>query len=45
MPAVALSAIPMAMIARVTRFSMLEVLGQDYIRTAWAKGQLQFMGS
>ena len=45
MPAVALSAIPMAMIARVTRSSMPEVLGQDYIRTAWAKGQLQFMGS
>lgn len=38
MPAVALSTIPMAMIARVTRSSMLEVLGQDYIRTAWAKG-------
>ncbi|WP_027364490.1 ABC transporter permease [Desulfotruncus alcoholivorax] len=38
MPSLALSTIPMAMIARVTRSSMLEVLGQDYIRTAWAKG-------
>jgi peptide/nickel transport system permease protein len=38
MPALALSTIPMALIARMSRSSMLEVLGQDYIRTARAKG-------
>jgi len=38
LPTVALSTIPMAVIARMTRSSMLEVLGQDYIRTARAKG-------
>ena len=38
MPAVTLSTIPMAIIARITRSSMLEVLNQDYIRTARAKG-------
>ena len=38
LPSVALSTIPMALIARMTRSSMLEVLGQDYIRTARAKG-------
>ena len=38
LPAVALATIPMAIIARMTRSSMLEVLGQDYIRTARAKG-------
>jgi len=38
LPAFALSTIPMALIARMTRSSMLEVLGQDYIRTARAKG-------
>ncbi len=38
LPAVALSTIPMAMIARMTRSAMLEVLGLDYIRTAKAKG-------
>lgn len=38
LPAVALSTIPMAIIARITRSSMLEVLGLDYIRTARAKG-------
>ena len=38
LPAVALSTIPMALIARMTRSSMLEVLGQDFIRTARAKG-------
>jgi peptide/nickel transport system permease protein len=38
LPAAALSTIPMAMIARMTRSSMLEVLGQDYVRTARAKG-------
>jgi peptide/nickel transport system permease protein len=38
LPAIALSTIPMAMIARMTRASMLEVLGHDYVRTARAKG-------
>ncbi len=38
LPAVALGTIPMAIIARMTRSSMLEVLKQDYIRTAYAKG-------
>ena len=38
MPAIALAALPTAFIARVTRASALEVLGQDYIRTARAKG-------
>ena len=38
LPAVALSTIPMAIIARMTRSSVLEVLGMDYVRTARAKG-------
>lgn len=38
LPAIALSTIPMALIARMTRSSMLDVLGQDFIRTARAKG-------
>jgi oligopeptide transport system permease protein len=38
LPAVALGVLPAAYIARITRASMLEVLGQDYIRTARAKG-------
>jgi peptide/nickel transport system permease protein len=38
LPAVALSTIPMAVINRMTRASLLEVLSQDYIRTAEAKG-------
>jgi peptide/nickel transport system permease protein len=38
LPAMALSTIPMAIIARMTRSSMLEVLELDYIRTARAKG-------
>lgn len=38
MPAIALSTIPLAIIARITRSAMLEVLYQDYIRTARAKG-------
>ena len=41
LPALALSTIPMALIARMTRSSMLDVLGQDYIRTARAKGLSQ----
>ena len=38
LPAIALGTIPMAIIARVTRSSMLEVLRQDFIRTERAKG-------
>lgn len=38
LPSLALSTIPMAIIARMTRSSMLEVLGRDYVRTARAKG-------
>lgn len=38
LPSIALGSIPMAIIARMTRSSMLEVLGEDYIRTARAKG-------
>ncbi len=38
LPAVALGTIPMSIIARMTRSSLLEVLGLDYIRTARAKG-------
>lgn len=38
LPAVALGTIPMALIARMTRSSLLDVLGLDYIRTARAKG-------
>ena len=38
LPAVTLAAYPMALIARMTRSSMLEVLSQDYIRTARAYG-------
>src|SRR5687768_10354049 len=38
LPAVALSTVPMAIIARMTRSAMLEVLRADYIRTARAKG-------
>jgi peptide/nickel transport system permease protein len=41
LPAVALATIPMALIARMSRSAMLEVLGQDYIRTARAKGLRQ----
>jgi peptide/nickel transport system permease protein len=41
LPAVALSTIPAAFIARITRSAMLEVLGQDYIRTARAKGLVE----
>lgn len=42
MPTIALAALPTAIIARLTRSSMLEVLGQDYIRTAKAKGLSTF---
>jgi peptide/nickel transport system permease protein len=38
LPAFALATIPMAIIARISRASMLEVLRSDYVRTARAKG-------
>ena len=38
LPALALATIPMAIIARMTRSSTLQVLGLDYVRTARAKG-------
>ncbi|MBI5269828.1 MAG: ABC transporter permease subunit [Burkholderiales bacterium] len=38
LPAVVLGTIPLAVIARMTRSAMLEVLGEDYVRTARAKG-------
>lgn len=38
LPAVVLATIPLAVIARQTRSAMLEVLGEDYVRTARAKG-------
>ncbi|MCM3785271.1 ABC transporter permease [Neobacillus mesonae] len=42
LPSIALGTIPMAVIARMTRSSMLEVMSSDYIRTARAKGMKQF---
>jgi oligopeptide transport system permease protein len=42
LPVIALAAFPMAFVARLTRSSMLEVLSQDYIRTARSKGLNQF---
>jgi len=38
LPAIALATIPLAIIARITRSSLLDVLGLDYVRTARAKG-------
>ena len=38
LPAIALGTIPLAIIARMTRSSLLEVLGHDFVRTARAKG-------
>jgi len=38
LPAWVLGTIPLAVIARMTRAAVLEVLTQDYVRTAWAKG-------
>ncbi|RSK29028.1 ABC transporter permease [Bacillus sp. HMF5848] len=43
MPGLALGTIPMAIIARMTRSSMLEVMKQDYIRTATAKGLAKYL--
>ena len=41
LPTIVLGTIPLAVIARQTRSSMLEVLGEDYVRTARAKGLSQ----
>jgi peptide/nickel transport system permease protein len=38
MPVMCLAVFPLCSVTRQTRSSMLEVLGQDYIRTAWSKG-------
>lgn len=38
LPAIALGSIPLAIVSRITRSSLLDVLGQDYVRTARAKG-------
>ncbi len=38
LPALTLATVPMAIIARMTRAAMLDVLGADYVRTARAKG-------
>lgn len=42
LPAVTLATVPTAIIARMTRASMLDVLDQDYIKTAHAKGVAKF---
>ncbi len=38
LPTIVLGTMPLAVVARMTRSAMLEVLGEDYIRTARAKG-------
>lgn len=43
LPSIALGTIPMAIIARMTRSSMLEVMNSGYIRTVRAKGSGQFL--
>lgn len=43
LPALALGTIPMSVIARMTRSSLLDVLGLDYVRTARAKGLGEFV--
>ena len=42
LPAIVLGTIPLAVIARMTRSAMLEVLSEDYVRTARAKGLSPF---
>jgi dipeptide transport system permease protein len=42
LPTIVLATIPLAVIARQTRSAMLEVLGEDYVRTARAKGMSPF---
>ncbi|WPK11301.1 ABC transporter permease [Lysinibacillus louembei] len=43
LPACALATIPMATFARITRSSMLEVISQDYIKTARSKGLKEYL--
>lgn len=43
LPSITLATIPMATFARITRSSMLEVISQDYIKTARAKGLSEFL--
>lgn len=43
LPGIALATIPTAIIARMTRASMLEVMRSDFVRTARAKGQKMFV--
>ena len=43
LPVISLALYPMSYITRLTKSSMLEVLGQDYVRTARAKGVTDFM--
>jgi len=43
LPGIILGIRPASLVTRLTRASMLEVLGQDYMRTAWAKGLNQRM--
>lgn len=42
LPAIVLGTIPLAVVARMTRSSLLEVLGEDFVRTARAKGLSRF---
>ena len=42
LPTIVLGTVPLAVIARITRSSMLEVLSEDYVRTARAKGLSPF---
>lgn len=42
LPAIVLATVPLAVIARMTRSSLLEVLGEDYVRTAKSKGLSPF---
>ena len=42
LPTIVLGTVPLAVIARMTRSAMLEVMGEDYIRTARAKGLSDF---
>ena len=42
LPVIALAAYPMAYITRLTKTSMLDAMGQDYVRTARAKGVAQW---
>ena len=43
LPAFTLATIPMAIVARITRSAMLEVLNMDYVRTARAKGMTEWV--